>query len=225
MHAAGVAYDAARHDAVAIDPVLDYDPVGSATFTESADALSEFIRQRELKLHDVLETHAHADHLSGCQILAHRFGARGAIGAGITEVQKAFQRIFELPPTFPMDGSQFDVLLEDGALLSAGNLTVSVLATPGHTPACLSYLIGDAVFTGDALFMEDYGTGRCDFPKGSADALFTFTRGESRYATSDGFPALRVQRSSSSRKRVAAARTERGYPARLRASALALQLA
>jgi glyoxylase-like metal-dependent hydrolase (beta-lactamase superfamily II) len=167
-----VVFDAASRDAVAIDPVLDYEPVGSFTFTESVDALSEFVRQRELKLHYVLETHAHADHLSGSQLLARRFGARVVIGSRITEVQKTFQRIFALPTSFPTDGSQFDVLLDEGAVLSAGTLGISALATPGHTPACLSYLIGDAVFTGDALFMEDYGTGRCDFPKGSADALY-----------------------------------------------------
>jgi len=167
-----VVFDPATRDAVVIDPVLDYEPVGSYTFTESADAVTEFVRQRELRLHYVLETHAHADHLSGSQLLARRFGARVVIGERITEVQAAFKHIFDLPATFATDGSQFDVLFAEGSLLEAGSLSIRALATPGHTPACLSYLIGDAVFTGDALFMHDYGTGRCDFPKGSADALF-----------------------------------------------------
>jgi glyoxylase-like metal-dependent hydrolase (beta-lactamase superfamily II) len=167
-----VVFDPETRDAVVIDPVLDYDPVGSFTFTESVDGVSAFVRQRELQLHHVLETHAHADHLSGSQLLARRFGARVVIGRRITEVQATFKHIFDLPRTFATDGSQFDVLLDDGAVLRAGSLSITALATPGHTPACLSYLVGDAVFTGDALFMDDYGTGRCDFPRGSADALY-----------------------------------------------------
>jgi glyoxylase-like metal-dependent hydrolase (beta-lactamase superfamily II) len=167
-----VVFDAATRDAVVIDPVLDYEPVGTFTFTESADAVTAFVRQAELRLHYVLETHAHADHLSGSQLLARRFGARVVIGKRITEVQATFKHIFDLPSTFATDGSQFDLLLDEGAVLQAGSLSIRALATPGHTPACLSYLVGDAVFTGDALFMPDYGTGRCDFPEGSADALF-----------------------------------------------------
>jgi len=167
-----VVYDPATRDAVVIDPVLDYEPVGSYTFTESVDAVKAFMHERGLRLHFVLETHAHADHLSGSQLLARQFGARVVIGRRITEVQAAFKHVFDLPTTFPTDGSQFDVLLDEGAVLEAGSLRIGALATPGHTPACLSYTIGDAVFTGDALFMHDYGTGRCDFPRGSADALF-----------------------------------------------------
>jgi glyoxylase-like metal-dependent hydrolase (beta-lactamase superfamily II) len=167
-----VVFDPDTLDAVVIDPVLDYEPVGSFTFTESLEAVTAFVRQRELRLHYVLETHAHADHLSGSQLLARRFEARVVIGKRITEVQATFQRIFDLPATFATDGSQFDLLLEEGNVLRGGSLSIGALATPGHTPACLSYLIGDAVFTGDALFLDDDGTGRCDFPRGSADALF-----------------------------------------------------
>jgi glyoxylase-like metal-dependent hydrolase (beta-lactamase superfamily II) len=167
-----VVYDEASHDAVVIDPVLDYDPGPSQTSTESVDAVSRFVEREGLKLHYVLETHAHADHLSGSQILKRRHGARVAIGSRITEVQKTFQGLFDLGPEFRADGSQFDRLLDDGENLGAGTLGVRVIATPGHTPACVSYLLGDAVFTGDALFMEDYGTGRCDFPRGSAEDLF-----------------------------------------------------
>jgi glyoxylase-like metal-dependent hydrolase (beta-lactamase superfamily II) len=165
-------FDASTRDAVVIDPVLDYEPVGSYTFTESVDAVTAFVREKQLRLHYVLETHAHADHLSGSQLLARRFAARVVIGKRITEVQEAFARIFDMPATFAKDGSQFDVLLEEGMVLAAGSLSIRALETPGHTPACLSYVVGDAVFTGDALFMHDYGTGRCDFPRGSADALF-----------------------------------------------------
>jgi glyoxylase-like metal-dependent hydrolase (beta-lactamase superfamily II) len=167
-----VVWDPASRDAVVIDPVLDYQPVGSYTFTESVDEVSEFIRSSSLRLHFVLETHAHADHLSGSQHLARRFEAKVVIGEGIREVQRTFKRLFDLPETFATDGTQFDILLADGAMLAAGSLEIFAIPTPGHTPACLTYHIGDALFTGDALFMDDYGTGRCDFPNGSAEALY-----------------------------------------------------
>jgi glyoxylase-like metal-dependent hydrolase (beta-lactamase superfamily II) len=167
-----VVYDPNTRDAVAIDPVLDYDPLASQTATESVDRVSEFIRERQLTLHYVLETHAHADHLSGSQLLKERFGAKVAIGEKITVVQQTFKALFDLPEEFPTDGRQFDRLLTDGDTVEAGSLEIEVIATPGHTPACVTYRAGDAVFTGDALFLEDYGTGRCDFPMGSADALY-----------------------------------------------------
>jgi glyoxylase-like metal-dependent hydrolase (beta-lactamase superfamily II) len=167
-----VAYDEATRDAVVIDPVLDYEPGASQTSTASVDAVSAFVAREALTLHYVLETHAHADHLSGSQLLKRRHGARVAIGARITEVQATFAGLFDLGPGFRADGSQFDQLLRDGETVRAGSLTVAVIATPGHTPACVSYLLGDALFTGDALFVEDFGTGRCDFPQGSADDLF-----------------------------------------------------
>ncbi len=177
-------WDEATHDAVVIDPVLDYEPGASQTTTKSVDAVSRFIERESLKLRYVLETHAHADHLSGSQILKARHGAKVAIGARITEVQETFKGLFDLGPEFRTDGSQFDRLLGDGEVLDAGSLAVKVIATPGHTPACVSYLLGDALFTGDALFIEDYGTGRCDFPRGSAEELFTSIH-EKLYALPD----------------------------------------
>ena len=167
-----VVSDPATGDAVAIDPVLDYDPAAGTTATVSLDRVSDHVRRERLRLHYVLETHAHADHLSGSQLLRRRFDARIAIGERIREVQATFREVFDLPATFPTDGSQFDRLLADGEIVRAGSLEIGVIATPGHTPACLTYRIGDAIFTGDALFTEDYGTGRCDFPRGSAEALY-----------------------------------------------------
>lgn len=165
-------WDAETRDAVAIDAVLDYEPVGSYTWTESVDQVSTFVREKELRLHYALETHAHADHLSGAQLLRRRFDSRVVIGERIREVQAVFKNVFDLGADFAVDGSQFDKLVKDGEAFQAGSLRIEVLATPGHTPACVSYKIGDAVFTGDALFMDDYGTGRTDFPKGSAEALY-----------------------------------------------------
>jgi glyoxylase-like metal-dependent hydrolase (beta-lactamase superfamily II) len=167
-----VVFDEATRDAVVIDPVLDYDQASSTVRTHSVDRLVDFVRQHELRVHWVLETHAHADHLSASQVLKKRLEARIAIGARIVEVQQIFRDVFDLGKAFPTDGRQFDRLLRDREVLEAGALKISVLPTPGHTPACVSYLIGDAVFTGDALFMDDYGTGRTDFPGGSAAQLY-----------------------------------------------------
>lgn len=168
-----VVFDPQTRDAVVIDPVLDYDVLASRTSTESLARVESFIDANALTVHYVLETHAHADHLSGSQHLKERFHARVAIGAAIRDVQKVFAGVFDLGSDFATDGSQFDRLLADGESLEAGALRIRVIATPGHTPACVTYAIEDAVFTGDALFIEDYGTGRCDFPSGSADALYT----------------------------------------------------
>jgi glyoxylase-like metal-dependent hydrolase (beta-lactamase superfamily II) len=167
-----VVHDPKTRDAVVIDPVLDFDPIASRTSTKSIEAVEAYLRTNELRLHYVLETHAHADHLSGSQYLKTRFGAGVVIGEHITAVQQVFRGVFALPEGFAVDGSQFDRLVKDGEIVEAGSLRIRVLATPGHTPACVSFVIDDAVFTGDALFIEDYGTGRCDFPSGSADALF-----------------------------------------------------
>lgn len=167
-----VVADLASRDAVVIDPVLDYDPASGSTSTTAVDAVSTYVRQRGLRVHYVLETHAHADHLSASQLLRRRFEAQVAIGERIREVQETFKGLLDLPAGFATDGSQFDRLLADGEVVRAGTLAIEVIATPGHTPACVSFRLGDAVFTGDALFTEDYGTGRCDFPRGSAAELY-----------------------------------------------------
>lgn len=166
-----VVFDKASRDAVVIDPVLDYDMHASKTSTRSLETVASFVRERELRVLYVLETHAHADHLSGAQWIKQHLGAKVAIGEGIREVQETFKAALDLPH-LAVDGSQFDRLLKDGETVRAGTLAIEVLATPGHTPACVSYHIGDALFTGDALFMHDYGTGRCDFPRGSASDLY-----------------------------------------------------
>lgn len=168
-----VVWDASTGDAVVIDPVLDYDPAASQTNTSTAEIVGAFLRDRGLKLRYVLETHAHADHLSASRWFKRHFDAAVAIGAGIADVQQTFKSVFGLPAEFPTDGRQFDRLLRHGDTLEVGGLTLRVLETPGHTPACVSYLVEDAVFTGDALFMPDFGTGRCDFPLGSADDLYS----------------------------------------------------
>ena len=161
-------------DAVVIDPVLELDTVEARVSSGPVEKVVAFLQEKGLKLHLILETHAHADHLSGAQELRSRFpGSRLAIGRRITEVQQVFKGVFELPEDFLTDGSQFDLLLEDGEIVEAGGLGFEVIFTPGHTPACVTYRFGDAVFTGDTLFMPDMGTGRCDFPGGSATALYT----------------------------------------------------
>jgi glyoxylase-like metal-dependent hydrolase (beta-lactamase superfamily II) len=179
-----VVHDTDSRDAVVIDPVLDYDPLSSSVETHSVTPVLDYVAHEGLKVYWVLETHAHADHLSASQLLKTKLGARVAIGARITEVQRTFKDIFDLGEDFRTDGSQFDCLLADGDTLQAGTLTVTTIATPGHTPACVTYQIEDALFTGDALFIEDYGTGRCDFPRGSADDLYTSIH-ETLYALPD----------------------------------------
>ena len=168
-----VVFDMTSKDAIVIDPVLDYDPAASKIWTESSDEVIAFVKERALHLHYLLETHAHADHLSGAQLIKEQFpGAGIVIGARITEVQKIFKSVFGLPAGFATDGSQFDLLIEEGEPLQAGTLTIEAFHTPGHTPACMTYKIEDAIFTGDAIFMPDLGTGRCDFPGGSAEDLY-----------------------------------------------------
>ncbi|MBL8951740.1 MAG: MBL fold metallo-hydrolase [Myxococcaceae bacterium] len=166
-----VVFDEATKEAAVIDPVLDYEPAGGKLWTESVERVAHFIDGHGLKPGWVLETHVHADHLSGSQWLKKRYGAKVAVSERITEVQAAFAPVFGLDG-FVADGHPFDQLLADGQLLRIGGLTLEARATPGHTPACMSFVVGDAVFTGDALFLDDVGVGRCDFPKGSADALY-----------------------------------------------------
>lgn len=173
-----VVYDAATRDALVIDPVLDYDAVSGVVSAASVDRVTAFVRRERLALRMILETHAHADHLSGSQVLRARFpGATVAIGEHIREVQRVFKGVYALGDEFAPDGRQFDRLLADGERVTAGSFEIEVIATPGHTPACVSYHIEDAVFTGDALFMPDYGTGRCDFPRGSAEDLYRSVTG------------------------------------------------
>lgn len=168
-----VVWDEKTRDAVVIDPLMDYDPAASKTSEVSAKIVIDFIRSKELKLHFILETHAHADHLSGSQIFKRDFpAAQVAIGEKISKVQELFKGVFGLPDDFKTDGSQFDRLLKDGEEFQAGSIKIKTLFTPGHTPACASYYIDENVFVGDALFMPDYGTGRCDFPAGSAVELY-----------------------------------------------------
>jgi len=173
-----VVFDEAGKDAIVIDPVLDYEPQSSSTATISVDKVLSFIEKNRLDVKMIAETHAHADHLSGAQIVKQKFpGARIAIGEGITRSQAGFKKVFDLPADFPTDGRQFDRLLADGETVQIGTLSFEVIATPGHTPGCSSYRFGKHVFTGDALFMPDYGTGRCDFPGGSAADQFDSVTG------------------------------------------------
>ena len=159
-----------------IDSVLDYDPKSGRTRTTSADKVIEFVKGHQLTVEWILETHAHADHLSAAPYLKKHLGGQIAIGDQITRVQKVFKGLFNLEPEFKLDGSQFDVLLKDDDSLQIGALTAKVLAVPGHTPACVAYQVGDAVFVGDTLFMPDVGTARCDFPGGDAKNLYASTR-------------------------------------------------
>ena len=159
-----------------VDSVLDYDPKSGRTRTASADKLIAFVQEKQLQVAWILETHAHADHLSAAHYLRRKLGGRIAIGAAITQVQDVFKRIFNLEPEFRPDGHQFDHLLQDGETFAIGGLTARALAVPGHTPACMAYQVGDVVFVGDILFMPDVGTARCDFPGGSAPALYQSVR-------------------------------------------------
>jgi len=154
-----------------IDPVLDYDLTAGRTSTTSVDAVIEYIEANKLSLDLVLETHVHADHLSAAPVLKKRLQARTAIGDHVTAIQEVFTGIFGLDDV-ATDGSQFDLLLADGDEFPVGNIQAKVMHTPGHTPACVTFVIGDAVFVGDTLFMPDFGTARCDFPGGDAEALY-----------------------------------------------------
>jgi len=155
-----------------IDAVLNYDPKSGRTSTESADEIIDYIRSKELQLDWILETHAHADHLSSAPYIKSELGGKTAIGEHITDVQKVFGKLFNVENSFRHDGSQFDQLFADGDTFSIGDMHVTAVHTPGHTPACITYAIGNAVFVGDTLFMPDYGTARADFPGGDARTLY-----------------------------------------------------
>ncbi len=172
-----VVYEKDGSECAIIDPVLDYDPKAGRTSTRSADQIIGFVQQHQLKVSWLLETHAHADHLSGSAYLRQKLGGRTAIGAAIRQVQGVFRDLFHLEPEFRTDGSQFDHLFEDGETFRIGALAARALHVPGHTPADLAYQIEDqCVFVGDTLFMPDVGTARCDFPGGSAHQLYQSIR-------------------------------------------------
>lgn len=160
-----------RHCAI-IDPVLDYDPKSGRTTTRSADKIVDLVRANALTVDWILETHAHADHLSAAPYLQEKLGGETGIGEHIKDVQAIFSRVFNAEPGFRTDGSQFDHLFADGEIFTIGALPARIIHTPGHTPACITYFFGDAAFVGDTLFMPDYGTARTDFPGGNARTLF-----------------------------------------------------
>jgi glyoxylase-like metal-dependent hydrolase (beta-lactamase superfamily II) len=171
-----VVHDEATKMGVVIDSVMDFDPKNCRTWHESNETVARYIDRQGLTIPYVLDTHAHADHLSGMAYFKEHYGARTVIGRFITIVQARFRDLYNLGPAFPVDGSQFDVLMNDGDELTVGSLRVKALHTPGHTPACLTYQIGDALFVGDTIFMPDFGTARCDFPGGSAEVLYKSIR-------------------------------------------------
>ncbi|MCA1408991.1 MBL fold metallo-hydrolase [Ensifer sp. IC3342] len=167
-----VVRDAGSNACAIIDSVLDYDPAAGRTMNVSARALIDYVKSESLEVQWLLETHAHADHLSAAPLLQAELGGALAIGREIVRVQEVFGKIFNAGTEFQRDGSQFDQLFQDGDRFKIGGLEATVLHVPGHTPACLAYIIGDAVFPGDTLFMPDYGTARCDFPGGDARQLY-----------------------------------------------------
>ena len=167
-----VVYESDGKPCVIIDPVLNYDPKSGRTSTKSADEVITFILAHQLQTTWILETHAHADHLTAAAYLQSQLGGQLVIGDHITSVQTVFKGIFNLDEHFQADGTQFDRLLKEGESLAFGNLSLRALFVPGHTPACMAYEIGDAIFVGDTLFLPDVGTARCDFPGGDARALY-----------------------------------------------------
>ena len=171
-----VVYDQPGGQAAVIDSVLDYDAKSGRTRTASAQKVVDFVREQRLNVGWILETHAHADHLSAAPWLRKQLGGKIAIGGNIRTVQGVFKRIFNLEESFDTNGGQFDHLFADGERFAIGALEGEVMSVPGHTPACVAYRIGDAVFVGDTLFMPDVGTARCDFPGGDAPTLYRSVR-------------------------------------------------
>ncbi|WP_035052844.1 MBL fold metallo-hydrolase [Andreprevotia chitinilytica] len=167
-----VVYDQPGGSAAIIDPVLDYEPKSARTTPVQAQRIAAFVREQSLQVEWILETHAHADHLSGAAWLQAELGGRIAIGQHITQVQDVFKKLYGLGDDFVADGSQFDALIDDQATFQIGTLTAQALPVPGHTPADLAYLIGDALFAGDTLFMPDVGSARCDFPGGDTGQMY-----------------------------------------------------
>jgi len=167
-----VVFDQPGSECVIIDSVLDYDPKSGRTKTKSADAVIDFVQKNNLSVSWILETHAHADHVTAAPYLKEKLGGKIGIGKQIQNVQSVFKTIFNLEREFQTDGSQFDHMIEDNEVITAGKLSIKALYVPGHTPACMAYEIGDAIFVGDTLFMPDVGTARCDFPGGSAKTLY-----------------------------------------------------
>lgn len=167
-----VVYEKPGSACAIIDSVLDYDPKSGRTTTRSADELISFVRAQDLRVSWILETHAHADHLTAAPYLQKQLGGQIGIGEHIRTVQQVFKNVFNLEPEFAVDGSQFDTLFTDNQRFSIGNLEGEVIFLPGHTPACTAYKIGDAVFVGDTIAMPDVGTARCDFPGGDARQLY-----------------------------------------------------
>jgi glyoxylase-like metal-dependent hydrolase (beta-lactamase superfamily II) len=166
-----VVSDPATGHAAIIDPVLDFDPTSGRTSTSSADELVAYIAEKDLAVDWILETHVHADHMSAAPYLNEKLGGQTAIGSDVTAVQETFKDVFNLPE-LATDGSQFDRLFSDGDTFDIGEIRGRVVATPGHTPACVTYVIGDSAYVGDTLFMPDFGTSRTDFPGGSAPQLY-----------------------------------------------------
>lgn len=167
-----VVSDPATGRAMLIDPVLDYDPASGRTDTRSADEIIAYLAKSNLSIDWIVETHVHADHLSATPYLKAKVGGRTGISKHVTAIQETFKDIFNIE-SLPTNGSQFDHLFDDGELFSVGGLNARVMATPGHTPACITYVIGDSAFVGDTLFMPDFGTARTDFPGGNAKQLYT----------------------------------------------------
>lgn len=171
-----VVHDPVSREAAIIDPVLDFDPAAGRTGTTAAEAVVEYVRALDLHVTMLMETHAHADHLSAAPWLQARLGGQIVIGRDIVTVQRTFGDLFNEPASFARDGSQFDRLIGDGDSLTLGTIPGIALHVPGHTPACMAYLFGDALFVGDTLFMPDYGTARADFPGGDAATLYRSIR-------------------------------------------------
>lgn len=173
-----VVSDPTSRQCALIDPVLDYDPAAGRTSHRNADRLIAYVREHGLSVQWILETHVHADHLSAGHYLKEQLGGQLGIGDRITVIQQTFGKLFNVEPEFATDGRQFDHQFHDGEEFRVGNVAAFALHTPGHTPACMTYVIGDAAFVGDTLFMPDYGTARCDFPGGDARTLYRSIHGK-----------------------------------------------